>query len=493
MQGAGETGSSSQTNGTVLATARRMRYRALACDYDGTLAEDGSVAPATLDALRRLRQSGRRLILVSGRELEDLQKAFGSMDLFDRAVLENGALLYRPADGSVTMLADPPPPGLVELLQRRGVSPLSQGHAILATWEPFEGLVLEAIHDLGLEMQIIFNKGAVMVLPSGVNKGTGLCHALEELGLSTHEVAGIGDAENDHAFLACCECAAVVDNAVPLLKQRADLVTKGARGSGVVELVERLLADDLAGVQLPRHDLLLGRDSSGEDVRVPAYGSRVLVAGHREARSRLSRDLMGRLAVQGYQFCLLDPEGEHGSLAGCVHLGDVGHSPGVDEVLHVLEQPRRSATVDLSGANADEQRALFSELLLALSGLGRKAGRPHWLALDEAERLVPAEHSLVALDDFAGVLLATERVDDVSVEVLQATSTMVAAGDAAVGGLAAFARIAGHVLPAARAQQLRPNEAAVWQRSAEARLKTMMLEPEQRSADVAVPSHPAAR
>ena len=72
---------------------------------------------------------------------------------------------------------------------------------IVATWEPHETVVLEAIHELGLELQIIFNKGAVMVLPSGVNKATGLAAALEELRLSAHNVVGIGDAENDHAFL----------------------------------------------------------------------------------------------------------------------------------------------------------------------------------------------------------------------------------------------------------------------------------------------------
>ena len=48
---------------------------------------------------------------------------------------------------------------------------------------------------------MIFNKGAVMILPSGVNKATGLAAALEELGLSPHNVVGVGDAENDHAFL----------------------------------------------------------------------------------------------------------------------------------------------------------------------------------------------------------------------------------------------------------------------------------------------------
>ena len=61
----------------------------------------------------------------------------------------------------------------------------------------------------------MFNKDAVMVLPAGVNKATGLDYALRKLGLSFHETVGIGDAENDHAFLQRCECAVAVSNAVP--------------------------------------------------------------------------------------------------------------------------------------------------------------------------------------------------------------------------------------------------------------------------------------
>ncbi len=45
-----------------------MYFVALATDYDGTLAEDGVVAKTTLDALRLFKQSGRKLILVTGRE-----------------------------------------------------------------------------------------------------------------------------------------------------------------------------------------------------------------------------------------------------------------------------------------------------------------------------------------------------------------------------------------------------------------------------------------
>jgi HAD superfamily hydrolase (TIGR01484 family) len=179
-----------------------MRYYALACDYDGTLASHGRVDEDVVAALKRVRSSGRKLILVTGRELNNIMHLFSHLDLFDCVVVENGALLYHPTSREEKALGESPNPEFIELLHERGVSPLGVGHVIVATREPYEKIALETIHELGLEYQVIFNKGAVMILPSGLNKATGLSAALGQLGLSPHNVVGIGDAENDHAFLS---------------------------------------------------------------------------------------------------------------------------------------------------------------------------------------------------------------------------------------------------------------------------------------------------
>ncbi len=221
-----------------------MRCLALATDYDGTLATHGLVDAATTAALERFVASGRKLLLVTGRELPDLIAIFPRLDLFHRVVAENGALLYRPASRQEKLLCEPASAKLVETLREREV-PVSVGHAIIATREPHEVAVIEAIRELGLELQVVFNKGSVMVLPSGVNKGFGLKRALDELGLSPHVVAGVGDAENDHALLSACEWGVAVANALPAIKQRADVVTAQSHGAGVAEFMERALAGDL--------------------------------------------------------------------------------------------------------------------------------------------------------------------------------------------------------------------------------------------------------
>src|SRR5262249_10891435 len=156
----------------------RMRYFVLATDYDGTLAHDGIVSPVTIAALEQLRATGRKLILVSGRELGDLLRVFPRIELFDRVVAENGALIYTPATREEQPLGEAPPEALVAALRTHGVEPLSVGRVIIATWHPNEIVVLKTIRDLGLEHQVIFNKGAVMVLPAGINKAAGLGAAL---------------------------------------------------------------------------------------------------------------------------------------------------------------------------------------------------------------------------------------------------------------------------------------------------------------------------
>ena len=244
----GGAGGASSSGAPPRVAGGSMKFDALATDYDGTIAHHGVVDQATTDALLRARDAGLRLILVTGRELSDLFNTFAHSAIFDRIVAENGGILYDPATQRPEILGSPPPSELVERLRREGV-PVSVGHSIVATVEPFEHQLLSAIHDLGLEWHIIFNKGAVMALPADVTKATGLAPALGSLGISPGRTIGVGDAENDQAFLRACGVAVAVANALPSVKEMANVVTAAAKGAGVSELIDRVIAgelDDLA-------------------------------------------------------------------------------------------------------------------------------------------------------------------------------------------------------------------------------------------------------
>ncbi len=230
----------------VLGDNEGMRFRVLACDYDGTVASEGVLAQDTVDSLHRLRDSGRRAVLVTGRVLDELLEICEDVDVFDLAVVENGALLYNPATGRQQLLGPPLPRRFTAALQARGVTPLSVGRAICSTWEPFEDVVVRTIHEMGLDLQVIFNKRSVMVLPASVNKATGLTTALHQLSETAEATVAVGDAENDLVMLGLAGCGVAVGNALDSVKDRADLVMAGSAGSGVRELIEGMLRDDLA-------------------------------------------------------------------------------------------------------------------------------------------------------------------------------------------------------------------------------------------------------
>jgi HAD superfamily hydrolase (TIGR01484 family) len=449
-----------------------VRYLALCCDYDGTLAHDGRVDEATLAGLEKLLASGRRLVLVTGRELPDLQQTFPRLDLFERVVVENGALLYSPAAREEKRLASRPPDKFIDLLRRRGVAPLSVGRAIVATWRPHEHAVLQAIRELGLELQVIFNKGAVMVLPAGVNKASGLAATLDDMGLSAHNAVGVGDAENDHAFLSLCECSAAVANALPTVKETADLTTRGDHGAGVVELIEELVANDLTGREprLTRHHLLLGTRDDGSEVRVTPYGTNLLLVGTSgSGKSTLATGLMERLAENKYTFCVIDPEGDYEVFPGVVSLGTRQRAPGVEEVLQLLSKPATNAVVNLVGLPIADRPPYFLALLPRVQELRARTGRPHWLVIDEAHHLQPAawEPGLPALPhELRSVLRITVHPNLLNPVALATSATIIAVGQTPAEMLGEYAAALGQAAPPCPAGPLEPGQALVWERSA---------------------------
>lgn len=449
-----------------------MRYAALACDYDGTLAQDGRVAPEMLSRLGELARSGRKLVMVTGRILADLRDVFPEADLFDRIVAENGALLYNPRDKQETQLAEPPPDGFITELERRGVSPLAVGRVIVATREPNETLVLETIRDLGLELHVIFNKGAVMVLPAEVTKASGLAAALRDLKLSAHNVVGIGDAENDHAFLDLCECSVAVANALPALKERADLVTTADHGSGVIELIDRLIADDLAGAPNTRRHVPLAMDGPDREVLVEPYGTNILVAGTSGGgKSTATTGFLERLTAQKYQVCIIDPEGDYETFEPALMLGTSERAPSVEQVLEVLEDPGASCAAKLLGLPLHDRPEYFAALLTRVQDLRARTGRPHWLVVDEAHHVLPAEWEPAAATlprVLESTILITVHPELLSKPALGVVDDLIAVGDTAQDVLASFAKGIGEPVPTVSAERLSTGEVYYWNRRAKA-------------------------
>lgn len=211
---------------------------ALALDFDRTLTDlDLVVRPPTLDALRRARDRGLKVVVVSGRDRDVLLDRLG--DAVDLVVAENGAFLVDPETLHETSLFDSWPGRTA--LDALGFD-LDHGRASASADAAHAEALGRALRAAAFDCRLERNRDRVMLLPRGVEKAVGFLAALDRLGVPAARAAAMGDGENDVSLLAAAGRRVAVANAVPELKALADEVTRGVGGEGVREwILERWL------------------------------------------------------------------------------------------------------------------------------------------------------------------------------------------------------------------------------------------------------------
>lgn len=380
-------------------------FKALAVDYDGTIAAHDRLGDAVAAVLQRARRAGLRLILVTGRPFFELARVCPRLDLFDAVVAENGAVLHYPSDDAICDEGPPPPPRLIAELDRRAV-PFQTGRVILGTARSFEPEVRAAMASAGVHLHIARNRAALMLLPAGVSKGSGVRHALQRLGLSFHDVLAIGDAENDVDLFAACGYSACPGSAVAELAAVADWVFAGDDGVATARGIDELiLGGRLPPARTARERVELGwARATSERVSIPARGVVLLVHGDSlSGKSWFAGGLVERLVGRGYSAVVIDPEGDYQGLADAsgVTWCEVNDARGWAAALGVLTgDVAASVVADLSAVAADRKLSLIREGLLALARARRGHGRPHWIVLDEAHYWL---HEQGIADDAAGL------------------------------------------------------------------------------------------
>lgn len=440
-----------------------MHFLALAVDYDGTIAEHGNVPEHVCTALASLKASGRKLLLITGRELQALKHHFTQLDLFDLVVVENGALLYDPRTDTEELIADSASTELVERLRDKGVSSLSVGRSVIATWHPFEDAVISSIRELGLELQMTFNKDAIMVLPTGVNKASGLSAALLRLGICELNVVGVGDAENDHAFLAICGCAAAVNNAIDSIKARADICLSQDHGRGVCELIDMLLQKDAALVPVERIGVQLGRTADARKVWLPPESVLLVIGNSGSGKSSYVTWLTERMVEAHQGFCIIDPEGDYLSLDGAVTVGGLTTPPTTEESLHHLLQARLNVVVSTLALDPAARVQLFGELLPFIQQLRSSTGRPYWMVVDEAHYMLP--HCAAWPPGFLanmGAIIVALDFDQVCPSLLDAVDVLVTLGSTARELVQRYAQHTQRRCPEFPARSSEPDYFCLW-------------------------------
>jgi len=370
-----------------------MHHRVLAFDFDGTLAENGVVPPQLCTVLEQLYASGYVLFLVTGRLTESV--SLGSLaDLFTGIVWENGAVVYDTANQEIQLPFGQLDQHLVEALVAADV-PLEHGLAIASTWAPHNKTVWRVISEWGGDAAVINNKSAVMILPAGAAKGSGLQRLLTICGFSPRNLVSFGDAENDLSLLGLGEYGVAVANAVPSLKAFADLVAAQPGPAGVHEV--------LTGYWLNKRQLEipLRREIQipiGEDeTNVPVSVSGALLAGNNLGifgGSGAGKSWVAGLLAEGmhhaeYQILLIDPEGDFRGMQVMSEFvafkGSLRTMPRPSVVATVLESVGVSVVLDLCEYPIGQRGEYVANLLRLIRPLRERKFRPHWILLEEAQ------------------------------------------------------------------------------------------------------------
>jgi hypothetical protein len=376
-----------------------MYRRILAFNYDDTLAENGIVPPALQTALERLKAAGYVLFMVTGRR-------FGHADLgalrtlFSGIVWENGAVLHHTATDEFYLPFGQIDPRLTEALQAAGV-PLEHGRAIVFTQEPYDQTVWQVLSRWGGDAVIVRNKGSIRILPSGAAKGAGLERLLGLCGYSPRNLISFGDGESDLSLLALGEIGVAVANAVPQLKQTADLVTAQPGPAGVLNALETYwLKGDPRDIPWRRKRLIpLGEDKAGEPVSMTASaltdGNLGLFGDSGSGKSWVAGLLAEGMHLAGYQILLIDPEGDFRGLRALPGMVALEVTPSVlppaTMVARLLETMIVSVVLDLCNFPVAQRHDYVADLLRALHPLRARKFRPHWILLEEAQYFLPPQ------------------------------------------------------------------------------------------------------
>jgi len=412
-----------------------MYCRAIACDYDGTGASDGHLAPEVTAALRAAREAGIVTLLVTGRPLDDLRVALVDFAAFDAVVAENGAVVWLRERDRTILLGAPASDHFFARL-RAATLPFHAGAVVVGTWDTHVAELIALVRETGADLQLVFNRTAVMLLPSGINKAVGTQRALDELGRSPRNLVAFGDAENDLPLFALAELAVAARGSVPAVAAAADDRMRLPGAAGVADWVRGLL-ERSARMPTPRRRAIdLGSADDGTRAVLSTDGLNVLVSGDPLSGTSHVAGLAAELLMEaGYRVCVFDPESDHAALGqrpGAIVLGQEIGLPRPDDLGTVIAQVGASIVVDLTSLPLAKKRDYVAGALRSVGAERGRSGLPHWIVVDEAHYFFGAgaassadsvvEAGNLVLVTYRPSLIASRLLDSVGAFVLTQTT-----------------------------------------------------------------------
>lgn len=270
-----------------------MKYQLLVLDLDGTLTNsEKKITPPTKKALIEIQEAGKKVVLASGRPTQGVMPLAKELHLerYGSYILSyNGARITDCRLGDIIYNRTLPREVLYpiyEIASHYPVDMLAYGDPFLySAFQPNEYTELESrINSMPICKTEDFCKAAsaqpnnkflltgkpqdiamvkevlcarfhgylniycsdpffLEIMPQKIDKAYSLLRLLSSIGLSTDEMICCGDGYNDITMIECAGLGVAMQNAQPLVQERADFITKSNDEDGVLFVINEFMRD----------------------------------------------------------------------------------------------------------------------------------------------------------------------------------------------------------------------------------------------------------
>lgn len=272
-----------------------MDIKLIAIDIDGTLLDSNrELSEENYQAIQEAKAAGIQVVLCTGRPLRSMNYLLDKVGLKgeqDLAITYNGGLIQKTSTGEVVhevtldradssaiyelskqlnlpvnfidldYIYEPPYPEGRASIYNKGVTNIPKDQAlqfadvdIEELPDPFpinKAVLSRPAHEIDEVVSMIpaeyydkFNiyksqDTILEVLPLNVDKGQAMRIVGDMLGLDKSQIMGIGDQENDYSLVKHAGIGVAMDNAIDMVKDAADYITKSNNESGVAHAIRK--------------------------------------------------------------------------------------------------------------------------------------------------------------------------------------------------------------------------------------------------------------
>lgn len=245
-----------------------MKYKALISDVDGTLITYNLAALPSRRNIEAIHKA-KDLIhigVATARPYFMMEKLFSVLDLSGPSIIAGGAQVYDTTTKKVVYENSMDRELVEETIKKlknyttnfvlgglkgevtviNGIPEKTLQIYVFNLKEALADTIVEKFTSSRLSVHKVFSskhkgKMDVEITDIKATKQEGILKVAELLGITTHEIIGIGDSYNDFPLLMACGLKVAVGNAAPELKEIADYIAPPMDQDGVADVIEKFV------------------------------------------------------------------------------------------------------------------------------------------------------------------------------------------------------------------------------------------------------------